>query len=516
MIASELVAGNSQLRPIRYDHYHGTMKSLPGAISPLIAVDRNATKPLYRQIYDACRAAIVARNLTSGQQVPSTRALAAELGISRIPVLDAYAQLLAEGYFESRAGAGTFVSSSLPTPAPPRPNERPRRSEPAVARPASRRSAPLPRREEEPWLYGSGPFTIGQLALDHFPSRTWAALLTRHARKVTAAAMNYGDPMGLLDLREAIAAYVRTARAVQCEARQVMVVGGSQQALLVCANVLLDYGDRAWIEEPGYTLMRSALTLAGVDPYPVPVDREGLDVAAGIRRCRRARAAWVTPSHQFPLGVTMSASRRLQLLEWARGASAWIVEDDYDSEYRYDSMPIASLQGLDGDARVVYVGTFSKTLFPSLRLGYVVIPPDLVSRFAAARRAIDLCPPYLHQAALAEFIRDGHFARHIRRTRLVYSKRRRALVEALENEFGKPEIIGAEAGLHLTLLLPDGHDDRRISARAAQRGLWLWPLSATYLGEPARQGLILGFGNTRTAEVAGAVRKLRAAIQSAS
>jgi len=516
MIASKLVASNSHLRLIRYNHYHRGMRSLPGAVSPLIAVDRTAAKPLYRQIYDACRAAILARNLTSGQQIPSTRALATELGISRIPVLDAYAQLLAEGYFESRAGAGTFVSSSLPTPIAPRPGEKPRRSEPAVDRPASRRSGALPRREEEPWLYGSGPFTIGQLALDHFPSRTWAALLTKHARKATPPSMNYGDPTGLHDLREAIAAYVRTARAVQCDARQVMVVSGSQQALLVCANVLLDHGDRAWIEEPGYTLMRSALLLAGVDPCPVPVDSEGLDVAAGIRRCRKARAAWVTPSHQFPLGVTMSASRRLQLLDWARAAGAWIIEDDYDSEYRYDSMPIASLQGLDGHARVIYVGTFSKTLFPSLRLGYLVIPPDLVSRFAAARRATDLCPPYLHQAALAEFIRDGHFARHIRRTRLVYSKRRRALVEALGNEFGSPEIIGAEAGLHLTLLLRRGLNDRRISARAAQLGLWLWPLSATYLGEAARQGLILGFGNTRTAEIAGAVRKLRAAIESAS
>jgi len=490
------------------------MRKFAGAISPVIAVDRHSTRPMYQQIYDACRAAIIAHNLSSGQQIPSTRALATELGISRIPILDAYAQLIAEGYFETRPGAGTFVSSSLPAPATARANEKPGRNEAReVVRPASRRSAPLPRREEEPWLYGSGPFTLGQLALDHFPARTWAALLAKHARRASASALNYGDPMGLHDLREAIAAYLKTARAVQCEARQVMVVSGSQQALLVCASVLLDYGDRAWIEEPGYTLMRSALTLAGVEPCPVPVDGEGLDVAAGIRGCRRARAAWVTPSHQFPLGVTMSASRRLQLLEWARTTGGWIVEDDYDSEYRYDSMPIASLQGLDRDSCVVYVGTFSKTLFPSLRLGYVVVPPDLAGRFAAARRATDLCPAHLHQAALAEFIRDGHFARHIRRTRQVYSKRRRALVDALENEFGgRLEIVGAEAGLHLTLLLPKDMDDRRISARAADRGLWLWPLSSTYLGKPVRQGLILGFGNTRTAEMAGAVARLREAI----
>lgn len=470
---------------------------------------------MHRQIYDGFREAIVKGDLRSGQQIPSTRALATELGISRIPLLNAYAQLLAEGYFETRAGAGTFVSNSLPdqlttcarqTAATP-----PGRSE---TRPASRRSALLPLREQEPWLYGSGAFSVGQLTFESFPFKVWSSLLARRCRKVHAASLNYNDPMGWKDFRETIAAYLRTARAVRCDPRQIMVVSGSQQALDICARALLDPGARVWIEDPGYAFMRSALTLAGCDLVPVPVDSEGLDVAAGIRMCRRAQAAWVTPSHQYPLGVTMSASRRLQLLDWARTAGAWIVEDDYDSEYRYESMPIASLQGLDHDSRVVYIGTFSKTLFPSLRIGYMVIPADLVDRFVAVRRATDLCPPHLYQAVLADFIREGHFARHIRRMRMLYAERRSALVAALRKEFGSSlEVVGGEAGMHLTVMLPGAADDRKIAARAAEQNLSLWPLSPAYMGSAARQGLILGFGSTKASEMPKAVRRLRAVLE---
>ncbi len=270
---------------------------------------------MHRQIYDGFREAIIKGNLRSGQQIPSTRALASELGISRIPLLNAYAQLLAEGYFESRAGAGTFVSNSLPEQltscgyhAASVPADR------SGTRLPSRRSALVPLPHSEPWLYGSGAFSVGQLAFEHFPFQAWSSLLARHGRKVHASSLNYGEPMGLRDFRETIAAYLRTARAVRCDARQIMVVSGSQQALDICARVLLDPGSRVWIEDPGYSFMRSALLLAGCDLIPVPVDREGLDVAAGIRLCRKAQAAWVTPSHQYPLGVTMSASRRFQLL----------------------------------------------------------------------------------------------------------------------------------------------------------------------------------------------------------
>jgi GntR family transcriptional regulator/MocR family aminotransferase len=490
------------------------MKKILGGLSPVIAVDRKAAKPMHRQIYDGYRAAIVGGNLRSGQQIPSTRALASELGISRIPVLNAYAQLLAEGYFESRAGAGTFVSSSLPdqlTSCEYRDGgQTEARSGPRLV---SRRSALLPHRESAPWMRGWGPFSVGQLTFDHFPFHVWSSLVARHCRSTRARSLNYSDPMGSKDFRETIATYLRTARAVHCEARQIMVVSGSQQALDISARALLDPGSRVWIEEPGYQFMQYALTMAGCHLVPVPVDNEGLDVTAGIQRYRKARAAYVTPSHQYPLGVTMSASRRLQLLDWAQSSGSWIVEDDYDSEYRYESMPIASLQGLDHHSRVIYIGTFSKTLFPSLRLGYMVIPSDLVDRFVAVRLAMDLCPPYLYQAVLADFMNEGHFSRHIRKTRLLYRQRRTALVEAIRSEFGTLlQVVGGEAGMHLVVTLPKGLSDQEISIHAARQSLWLWPLSPSYLGKVSRQGFILGFGSTKAAEMPRAARMLRSVL----
>ena len=289
-----------------------------------------------------------------------------------------------------------------------------------------------------------------------------------------------------------------------------MIVSGSQQALAIAGRVLFDPGSQVWVEEPGYFLARDAFALTGFHLVPVPVDMEGLDVTAGIQRCRKARAALVTPSHQFPLGVTMSASRRFQLLEWAQNTGSRIIEDDYDSEYRYESLPIASLQGLDANARVIYIGTFSKVLFPSLRLGYVVIPPDLLDRFLEVRRAMDLGPPTFHQEVLADFIAEGHFARHIRRMRLLYRERRSALVDSIRQELGTMvEVLGCEAGMHLTVTLPRGTRDREVAARAARQNLWVWPLSASYHGEVARPGFILGFGSTAVAEIPGAIRQLR-------
>jgi GntR family transcriptional regulator/MocR family aminotransferase len=508
------VAGNDQLRRFRYNHYNWVVKRTAGAFSPVIAVDRGASTPLHKQIYDGYRSVILARKLRAGQQVPSSRALADELNISRIPVLNAYGQLLAEGYFESRAGSGTFVSSSLPEQMTSvQVRQKADGTTGSSARPVSERSLTVPVRDQTR-PYGPGAFSVGQLAFDHFPFGVWSNLIGRYTRRLTSAALNYSDAMGHLEFRRAISTYLRTARGVECDASQIMVVGGSQQALEISARVLLDPGCPVWIEEPGYFLLRHALVLAGCRLVPVPVDGEGLDVAAGIRLCRRARAAFVIPSHQFPLGVTMSASRRLQLLNWAETSGAWVIEDDYDSEYRYESMPIASLQGLDRHSRVIYIGTFSKTLFPALRLGYLVIPPDLVDRFRTVRTIMDICPPHLYQAVLADFIEEGHFARHIRKTRLLYSERRSALVEAIRSEFGDAlEIVGADAGMHLTILLPDGTCDVQIAARAAEEKLWLWPLSAAYAGQARRQGFILGFGNTEAKDALPAVKKMKRLIE---
>jgi GntR family transcriptional regulator/MocR family aminotransferase len=322
--------------------------------------------------------------------------------------------------------------------------------------------------------------------------------------------MHYSDPMGSRSLREAIATYIRTARGVRCEADQIMIVSGSQQALEISTRVLLDRGSRVWMEDPGYRFARFIFNLNGCEVVPVPVDGEGLNVAAGIRRCRKARAVLVTPSHQYPLGVTMSASRRLQLLEWSHGAGSWIIEDDYDSEYRYESLPIASLQGLDRGSRVVYIGTFSKVLFPSLRLGYIVIPLDLIERFLVVRLTTDISPPTFLQAVLADFIREGHFSRHIRRMRLLYRDRRSALLDSLKNDLGiAVDVTGEQAGLHLSVTLPRGFRDHQIAERALQQRLWLAPLSASYQQQPAQQGLILGFSNTSSEEIPRAVKKLR-------
>jgi GntR family transcriptional regulator / MocR family aminotransferase len=490
------------------------MATLPGSIPPLIAVDRAAATPIHKQIYDAYRARVLEGSLRAGQQVPSTRELAAELRVSRIPVLNAYAQLLAEGYFESRVGSGTFVSRSLPDRlVSPGHGRAPLPSTGLGPRPIAARATVLPRYERPPWISSRGPFNLSQPALEAFPVRIWSNLIARRSRGLQVAGLQYGSPMGLEELREAIASYLRTARAVRCDPNQIMIVSGSQQALDLSARVLLDPRDSVWLEEPGYWLVQHILKAAGCRLIPVPVDNEGLDVAAGIKLCRRARAAYVAPSHQFPLGVTMSASRRLKLLDWAQSAGSWIIEDDYDSEYRYESMPISSLQGLDRQSRVVYIGTFSKVLFPSLRLGYIVIPPDLVERFIAVRHAMDICPPHFYQAVLADFIREGHFSRHLRRMRQLYAERRIRLVESIRKEFGHAlDIVGTEAGMHLCVTLPKGLSDVALSKMAAGQKLWLWPLSPCYLGGAPRPGFILGFGNTPAQETPAAVHRFRALL----
>jgi len=356
---------------------------------------------------------------------------------------------------------------------------------------------------------------VGQIAFDQFPLQVWSNLVTRHCRNMGARSFAYGDHMGSKAFRETIASYLRTARSLRCEAEQIMIVSGSQQALEISARVLLDPGSRVWVEEPGYALARDVFALAGCHLVPVPIDQEGLDVVAGIKRCRKARAAFVTPSHQFPLGVTMSASRRLQLLDWAQSAGSWIIEDDYDSEYRYESLPIASLQGLDVNARVIYIGTFSKVLFPALRLGYIVIPSDLVDRFLTIRGAMDLGPPSFYQEVLADFIGEGHFARHIRRMRVLYRERRSALVDNIRKELGSMvDVLGDQAGMHLAVTLQNTGSDVRIAERAARQNLWIWPLSLSYLGEVSRQGFILGFGSATVGEIPRAVRKLRSLLTS--
>jgi GntR family transcriptional regulator / MocR family aminotransferase len=493
------------------------MKRLSASFVPPIALDSRNSIPKYRQIYEWFRRAILEGQLRPGQRVPSSRSLAAELKISRIPVSGAYEQLHAEGYFETFVGAGTCVASSIPDDAlraatgEPR---KPSRSTPRIKAPRKiARRVALMREQPEPWLNYMGAFRVSLPALDRFPAGVWSKLLNRHSRKQTRQLMAYGGAMGYMPFREAIAEYLGAVRGVRCEPSQILVTTGSQQGLQLSACVLLDPNDRVWIEEPGYSGARQALISAGAQLVRVPVDHEGLNVAEGIRRGRKARAAYITPSHQYPTGVTMSATRRMLLLNWAVRYGAWIIEDDYDSEYRFGERPIASLQGADTDGRVIYVGTFSKVMFPAVRLGYVVVPKDLVAAFSAARSAADNFSSTLYQAVMTDFIREGHFARHIRRMRMLYMERRTALVAAIRKEMGdKLEVIGAEAGMHLVALLPRGVSDVEVSRKAAQMGVSAMPLSSCYLKPPARGGLILGYGGTDARQIHDGVRKLRLSI----
>jgi GntR family transcriptional regulator/MocR family aminotransferase len=299
---------------------------------------------------------------------------------------------------------------------------------------------------------------------------------------------------------------------VRCDASQILVTTGSQQGLQLSAQVLVDPKDHVLMEDPGYPSARQAFLAAGAALIPVPVDQEGLNIAEALARGSRgqhARAVYITPSHQYPLGMTMSATRRLLLLNWAVRTGAWIIEDDYDSEYRFGNRPIASLQGLDTNAKVIYVGTFSKVMFPALRVGYLVVPKDVVSAFSAARDAADVFSATLYQAVLTDFIREGHFARHIRRMRMLYMERRQMLTDEIRLQIGdRLEVIGADAGMHLVALLPRGSDDVAISKRAAASGVSATPLSTCYLKPQARGGLILGYGGVNAQQIHAGIRKL--------
>jgi GntR family transcriptional regulator/MocR family aminotransferase len=360
------------------------------------------------------------------------------------------------------------------------------------------------------------PFRIGVPALDLFPVRLWAQLSNRRLRSVTAAQLDYGDAAGFLPLREAIADLVRTGRGTRCDPDHVVVIAGSQRGIDWMCSVLLDPGDEAWMEEPGYPGARKALLAAGARIVPVRVDAEGLDIAAGTRRAGAARLVYVTPSNQFPLGVPMSLPRRLALLKWANAARAWVIEDDYDSEFRYGARPIPCLHGLDVDGRVIYVGSFAKTFFPALRLGFLIVPPDLRERFLATRRGADLHPQTLDQAVLADFMAGGHFERHLRRMRAAYRERLEALSVAAERHCGGAlRVRETRAGLHAVADL-DGVDARRVFEEAAARGVEVMPLSAYYFGRAmAQNGLVLGFGAVRPDAMDAGMRKLAAAIEAA-
>ncbi len=486
---------------------------------PEIILDQNTPVPLYRQLYERLRAAILAGQLETGARLPSTRVLASELGVSRNTTALAYELLLLEGYIESRVGDGTRVAHLQIEPlfqvTRHAEDQYPTDTSGPQTAVLARRGQLLVNTSDPEELHanqasaGTSMFRVGQPDVAYFPYETWARLVARHARQSLQAVSLYQNAQGYAPLREAIAAHIGIRRGVHCSPEQIILTAGSQGALDLVARVLLDPGDLAWVEDPGYLGARGALLAAGASLVPVPVDQEGLDVEAGRQLCREARLAIVTPSHQFPTGVTMSLSRRLALLEWGRQAQAWIVEDDYDSEYRFSGRPLEALQGLDRAGRVIYIGTFSKVLFPSLRLGYLVAPAELLQGFIAARHFIDTHLPLLEQMALADFIAEGHFGRHLRKMRLLYLERRNALVDTLRRELGDIlDIAVPEAGMHLVAWLPAGLNAQAVVRRAAANGLHIVPISQYSLRPLQRDGLMLGFASASPEELRAGVQTL--------
>lgn len=483
-----------------------------------INLDAESSVPLYRQLYESLRLAILTGRLASGTRLPSTREVATELKISRNTVMNAFDQLIAEGYLEGQVGSGTFVSHNLPDDLlnAQAALKRSRKIKRGVTK-LSRRGEVVAstRITASQTLAGVRPFVPGIPALDAFPYEIWGRIVSRRWRQPQRNLLAYNDPAGYRPLREAIAEYLGAARAVYCEPEQVIITVGTQQAANLAAKILLNPDDAVWVEEYSYLGAQAALKSAEVRLVPVPVDEEGLNVEAGKNLCPDARLVYVTPSHQYPLGVTMSLTRRLFLLDWAAESEAWILEDDYDSEYRYAGRPLSALQGLDKNGRVIYLGTFSKVLFPGLRLGYVVAPPDLVEPFVKARAASDRCSSAIDQAVLTDFITEGHFARHIRRMRSLYAERQEVLIEAVKGELGGLLTINPDAaGIHLVGWLPEEISAEAVTGEAFQFGVIVQPLSVFCLdkSKPALNGLVLGYGAYDEPGIKNAVKELATAV----
>jgi len=490
------------------------------AVAAALAPDRLSPLPLYRQLYEKLRHQILTRAFGPGQQIPSTRVLAADLAISRNTVMNAIEQLIAEGYLEGEAKTGTFVADVIPeemTSVDPTLPERPVRA-PRDPR-WSQFGARLANQEMRP---GSReilphPFRPGLSAFEDFPFDIWSRLANRHWRSPSRSVLTYGDPAGYLPLRRAILNYMTVARGVRGSPEQVIIVAGAQQGIDLTARLLLDPGDSVWMEEPGYFGAAGAFRAAGASMVPVPVDESGLIVRVGVVRAPHAKLVCVTPSHQFPRGVTMALTRRLELLNWAGKADAWILEDDYDSEYRYAGRPIPALQGLDRSDRVIYLGTFTKVLFPSIRLAFLIVPPDLVDRFVAAKAIADRQAPIPDQAILADFMSEGHFGRHIRRMRTLYLERAETLVKSIEAHLkGVIEVDFPQAGMHTIGWLREGTSDREVSHRAADAGIFVWALSSSYWQSAIaeRPGVVFGFAPYRVEAIVEGVRTLARVLKS--
>lgn len=499
-----------------------------GRAIPLVHLKPSTSVPLYEQLYLSLREHILAGRLRGGTRLASTRTLSIEWGVARFTVVNAMERLLAEGYLRARQGAGTFVVDTLPeammvAARAPAPEHKTRGQRQPTARLSARGLALSAVVITGPRSAGNEPrpFHPRRAPLDVFPIKLWRRIVRRQWATCDFRGLDYADPAGQRSLREAIAAHISLTRAVRCVPEQIVVTSGSQQAFDILFRLLLDPGDTAWIEEPGYLDVRAALVGAGANLIPVPVDASGMDVAEGVRRAPGARLAVVSPSHQYPTGATLSAKRRADLLAWSRRADSWIVEDDYDSYFRYSGRPMSALQGVDRDAfasstaAVVYVGTFSKTVFPGLRLGFCVVPESIVDAVVNARAVADRNSPLVDQAALAEFIGNGHYDQHLRRLRTACQERYEALRAQCARHIPELSITPITAGTHVMGRFPNSRASRgttsfavALSRAAAEENLVVFPLSRYCLVRPHEDAVVLGFGGVSPRRLATGVERL--------
>jgi GntR family transcriptional regulator / MocR family aminotransferase len=461
--------------------------------------------PLFRQIYLGLREAILSGAFHSGEKLPSTRDLAEQLGVSRTVVLLAYDQLLSEGYVTGRAGSGTFVSGNviLRRAAPPERSVQVRLSRFGSFASAawSRVHFPPPRQRALPY-----DFAYGRSDLQTFPLEMWRRMLLRVARSASVSALDYGSAGGKVALREAITTHLRRSRSVVCDPSQVIVVNGSQQALDLIARVLIRPGEEVAIEDPSYQGTREILRAAGARLRPIAVDRDGLNPA---KLPAAIRIAFVTPSHQFPTGAILPLARRLELLEWAKRRNAIIVEDDYDGEFRYEGQSLDSLQGLDRQGRVVYIGTFSRTIFEALRIGYLIAPKNLVPAFSAAKWLCDRHTATLEQETLARFISSGMYERHLRRVRRRNAARRDALLVAIQTHLGdRVDVAGDGAGAHIVLWPRQRVSEESVIAAAAERGVQVYGITGYWVKKPSRAGIMLGYTRMNETQIREGIRRL--------
>lgn len=451
--------------------------------------------PAYRRVFEMIRHAILDHQLPGGARLPSTRDLASELGHSRNTVLVAYEQLLAEGYIEARAGSGSYVADTLPRSlavASPKPA---RQAGNAATRSLSKRGRLLTTSPSDK-CYEIQEFVAGANDFSAFPHKLWQRLQNKHWRSPAPAFLDYARAGGYQPLREALTEHLRVARSVKLDADQVLITAGTQQSLDLCTRLLTDSGDMVWMEDPGYWGARRIFEANDLHLKPVAVDADGINPSQTDLKTA-PRMIYVTPSHQYPTDVVMSLSRRRLLIEFAARKGAWILEDDYDSEFRYGGRPLASLQGLDAHARVIYLGTFSKVLYPGIRIGYVVVPTDLIEAFRTGLSDIHRPGQMAVQAALSDFIRQGHFSAHIRNVRSRYGMCRALLQQALQRTLlPQARLSNADTGLHLVIHLPGNCDDALLAAEAQRRQLNVKPLSSYYMAPPVTRGVVIGYGYT--------------------